>query len=197
MVKKLSKQRRTYDNSGRSERSSDNQMKIIEALTELLAERRGAEVQVQEIADRTGMTKRTIFRFFKDKKSMHEALDQYLVSYLAAGAQQLTELNFIDFGKNAIKLFEENESITIAYVLSPLGHEARTLLRKKLNQLMIEKIAAEYKIKLTKANLPKLALIVNMVNAKVWYDLKNEHGLSNKEIQDAVGWGLESLLKKL
>lgn len=197
MAKKVLKKRRSYDNSARSERSSDNQQKIIEALVELLAERRGGEVQIQEIAEKTGITKRTIFRFFKDKKTMLAAMDAYLVSYLSAGAQQLSELNFVDFGKNAVKLFEENEAITIAYVLSPLGHEARTLLRNKLNQLMIEKIAAEYRIKVTKANLPKLALIVSMVNAKIWYDLKNEHKLTGKEIQESLGWGLESLLKNL
>lgn len=195
MAKKVLKKRRSYDNSGRTERSSGNQLKIIEALVELLAEKRGGEVQVQEIADKTGITKRTIFRFFKDKKSMHEAMDEYLVSYLSAGTQQLIELNFVDFAKNAVKLFEENEAITIAYVLSPLGNEARAVLRKKLNQVMIEKISSEYKIKITKSNQPKLALIVNMVNAKIWYDLKNEHNLSAKEIEEAMGWAIESLLK--
>lgn len=197
MAKKVLKKRRTYDNSGRIERSSGNQLKIIEALVELLAERRGGEVQIQEIAERTGITKRTIFRFFKDKKSMHEAMDEYLVSYISAGSQQLIDLNFVDFGKNAVKLFEENEAVTIAYVLSPLGNEARTLLRKKLNQTMIEKISAEYNIKMTKANHARFAIIVNMVNAKIWYDLKKEHKLPAREIEEGLGWALESLLKNL
>lgn len=195
MAKKVLKKRRAYDNSGRSRSSSGNQLKIIETLVDLLAQRRGGEVQIQEIAEKTGITKRTIFRFFKDKKSMHAAMDEYLVSYLSAGTQQLIELNFVDFAKNAVRLFEENEAITIAYVLSPLGNEARTVLRKKLNKVMLEKISAEYGIKITKANLPKLAMVVNMVNAKIWYDLKTEHNLSAKEIEGSIGWAIESLLK--
>lgn len=195
MAKKVLKKRRTYDNSGRSQSSTGNQLRIIETLVELLAQRRGGEVQIQEIAEKTGITKRTIFRFFKDKKSMHEAMDEYLVSYLSAGAQQLVELNFVDFAKNAVRLFEENEAITMAYVLSPFGNEARAVLRKKLNQIMLEKITAEYGIKINKANLPRLAIIVNMVNAKIWYDLKTEHDLSAQEIGESLGWAIESLFK--
>lgn len=189
--------KRSYDNSLRSIQSTQNQLAIVEALVNLLAEKRGGEVKIQEIAAKTGMTERTIFRFFKDKKSLHEAMDKYLMSYLSAGARQLDEFDFVDFGKNAMKLFEENEAVTLAYVLSPLGKEARDLFRKKLNALMIEKIAAEKKIQLTTENRHKIALIVSLVNAKLWYDLKTEHSLSGKEIEEAIGWGLEALLKDL
>ncbi len=196
--KKTSKaKKRPYNNTTRTAKSSQTQKEIIEALVHLLAEKRGGEVQIQEVADKTGITKRTIFRFFKDKKSLHEAMDEYLLSYVSAGVRQLDALSFVEFGKNAVKAFEENESITIAYVLSPLGQEARLLFRKKLNQLMMEKIAAEKKIKITKENFPRIALIVNMVNAKVWYDLKTEHKLSGKEIEEAMGWGIDALLRNL
>ena len=124
-------------------------------------------------------------------------MDEYLLSYVSAGIKQLDAFNFVDFGKNVIKVFEENESITIAYVLSPLGQEARTLFRKKLNQLMMEKIAAERNIKITKENFPRLAMTVNLVNAKIWYDLRTEHRLTGKEIEDAMGWGLDALLRNL
>lgn len=195
--KQKEKSKRSYDNSSRSAKSSGTQLAIIEGLVELLAERRGGEVQIQEVAERTGINKRTIFRFFKDKKSLHEAMDEYLLSYLSAGTQQLATLNFVDFGRNAIRLFEENESITLAYVLSPLGEEARVLLRKKLNDLMVRKLAEEYKIKVTKKNFPKIAFIVNLVNARVWYGLRTEHDLSSEEIQDALGWALGKLVKDL
>ncbi len=197
MVAKKKKSTRSYNNSTRSEKSLQTQISIIEALVHLLAERRGGEVQIQEIAEETGITKRTIFRFFKDKKSLHEAMDKYLMSYLSIGMKQLDASNFVGFGKNVVKAFEKNEAITIAYVLSPLGQEARMLFRKKLNQLMIEKIAAEKNIKITKANLPRFAFIVNLVNAKVWYDLKNEHHLTGKEIEETLSWGLGALLKDL
>ncbi len=195
--KKTKAKKRPYNNSTRTAKSSQTQLEIIEALVGMLAERRGGEVQIQEIADKTGITKRTIFRFFKDKKSLHEAMDEYLISYVSAGIKQLDARSFVDFGKNAVKAFEENESITIAYVLSPLGQEARLLFRKKLNQLMMEKITAEKKIKISKENLPRLALIVNLVNAKIWYDLKLEHNLTGEEIEEAMGWGLAALMEKL
>ncbi len=195
--KKSSPKKRSYDNSKRATQSSKNQTTIVEALVELLAEKKGGEVQIQEIAEKTGLTTRTIFRFFKDKKTLHEAMDTYLMSYLNAGSRQLNELDFVDFGRNAVRLFEEHEAITLAYVLSPLGKDARELFRKKLNKLMISKITEEYKIKQTAENSAKMAMIANLVNAKVWYDLKSEHELSGKQIEETIGWGLETLLEAL
>lgn len=195
--KAITPKKRTYDNSLRSIQSTQNQLAIVEALVNLLAEKRGGEVKIQEIAEKTGMTERTIFRFFKDKKSLHEAMDKYLMSYLSAGTRQLDEYDFVGFGVNAMKLFQENEAVTLAYVLSPLGKEARDLFRKKLNQLMIEKIAKEKNLTVSEKNRHKIALIVNLVNAKLWYDLKSEHHLSGPEIEESVGWALESLLKNL
>ncbi len=196
-LNKTTPEKRPYDNSLRTIQSSQNQLAIVEALVNLLAEKRGGEVKIQEIAKLTGMTERTIFRFFKDKKSLHEAMDKYLMSYLSAGARQLDEFDFVNFGVNAMRLFQEHEAVTLAYVLSPLGKEARDLFRKKLNHLMVEKIAAEKKIEVTETNRHKFALIVNLVNAKLWYDLKSEHHLSGREIEDAVGWALELLMKDL
>ena len=80
---------RVYNNASRAEKSAQTQKMIIETLVELLVEKRGGEVPIEDLAKRSGITQRSIFRFFKDKKSLHEAMDKYLMSYLQAGNEQM------------------------------------------------------------------------------------------------------------
>ncbi len=185
---------RKYDNTSRAVKSAQTQMSIIEALVALLVERRGGEVQLHEVAKRTGITERTIFRFFKDKQSLHEAMDTYLFSYLQTGVEQMKSMDFIGFAKNAYKLFDQYEALTMAYVLSPFGHEARAIFRKKLNQAMIAQIKKERKLDLNRTQMTRVALITSLVNAKIWYDIKMEYGFTGEEMSAAIEWALKTLL---
>lgn len=196
-IKKKIVKTRAYDNTNRAAKSEQTEKLIIEALVELLVERRGGDVSMEEIASKTGITQRTIFRFFKDKKTLHQAMDNYLMSYLQASSEQMQTLDFVGFGKNAYVLFDRHESLTMAYLLSPFGKEARTLFRKKLNQTMIDKIAKEKNIELTPERLKRLALVTSLVNAKIWYDIKTDYGYSGLEMISAIEWALTTLLEKV
>lgn len=189
--------RRQYDNSSRAEKSEQTRKKIIETLVQILVEQKGGEVSMDELAKRSGITQRTIFRFFKDKRTLHESMDEYLVYYLKSGAEQMESLDFIGFAKNAFKLFDKHEALTTAYVFSPFGQEARVLFRKKFVQLMISKIAQETKITITPERRKRLALITSMVNAKIWMDLKSDFGFSGEDMGSSLDWALNLLLRHL
>ena len=193
-VKKTPLSKRKYNNTSRSEKSAQTQKAIIEAFIALLVERKGGEVQLQEVAKKIGIAQRTIFRFFKDKRALHDAMDNYLLGYLQSSTQQMETLHFVGFAINAFKLFDQHESLTMAYVLSPFGQETRVLFRKKLTQLMIARIAEEKKLRVTAQMQKRLALVTCLVNAKIWYDLREDFGYSGEAMGDAVGWAIQSLL---
>lgn len=193
---KKTKRKRSYNNSLREQKSADKQKLILETLVDMLVERRGGEVPMEELAKRSGISERSLFRFFKNRGALNEALDQYLVSFLQAGQDQMQNLNFIGFAKNAYTLFDRYENLTMAYLFSPVGREARTLLRRKLNQAMIDKIASEYPAEMNAERRKRLALITSLVNAKIWYDLKADYGFSGEDIKETIGWALETLLSQ-
>ena len=185
---------RKYDNTTRAEKAARTQAAILRAYIELLVERRGEEVQIAEVARNCGITQRTVFRFFKDKKCLQEAMDAYLVNYLSAAGLQMETLDFVGFAKNVFKLFDEHENLTTAYVLSSFGQQARVSFRKKLTSVMIQKIQQEKKLDVTPERLKRLALITSLVNAKIWHDIKSDFGFSGAEMEDAVGWALKTLI---
>ncbi len=195
-TKKAKVSKRKYDNTARAEKSVQTQKTIIESLVALLVERRGGDVQMGEVAKRSGITQRTIFRFFKDKESLHQAMDDYLLSYLQASTQQMETMNFIGFAKNAFKIFDQYEDLTTAYVVSPFGHETRALFRRKLTQAMIARISREKNIELTDERLKRLALVTSLVNAKIWYDLQIDFGFTGEEMGPSLEWALKTLLEK-
>lgn len=188
---------RSYDNTQRREKVEQSQTKIIEAMVQFLVERKGGDVTFDDLAKRTKVSQRTIFRFFTDKTALLEATDQYLQTYLQTAMSQLTELSLKGFAKNLFSAFDRNENLTMAYMFSPFGQNARDLFRKKFNRLLLDRILAERKITLTKENEKKLALVVTLLNAKLWYDIRTDFGYTGAEIGETVEWAIDTLLEKL
>ncbi len=189
--------KRNYDNSTRTEKSNLTQQKIIETLVALLVERQGGEIQMDEIAAESGISERTLFRFFKDKQTLHKAVDDYLSSYMQASVKQLDSMDFVGFLKNSFVLFDKNESLVMAYLFSSFGHETRKIFRKKLTGLMTSRLALQNKLNLTPERHKRLALMVTMVNAKIWYDLKSDFGYSGEDMGPTLEWAMQLLLKNI
>lgn len=189
------KKGRSYDNSGRQQKVEESQTKIIEAMVQFLVERKGGDVKIDELAKRTKISQRTIFRFFQDKTALLEATDQYLQSYLQASMAQVSEMNFMGFAKNVFSIFDRNQGLVMAYMFSPFGQNARDLFRKKLNRLLLDQLQKERGITVTKENERKLALVVTLINAKLWYDIRTDFGYTGEEIGETVEWAIETLLR--
>jgi AcrR family transcriptional regulator len=196
-VKKKVKKHRSYDNSTRQEKVEQSQTKIIEAMVQFLVERKGGDVKIDELAKRTKISQRTIFRFFTDKTALLEATDQYLQSYLQSSMAQVTEMSFMGFAKNVFSIFDRNEGLVMAYMFSPFGQNARDIFRKKLNRILLDRIQSERNIQMTKERERKLALIVTLINAKLWYDVRTDFGYSGAEIGETVEWAISTLLEKV
>lgn len=195
--RKQKKPKRAYDNTSRIKSSQGNQKLIIETLVQLLVEKKGGEVTFNEVAKRAGVSAQTIFRFFKDKEDLHKAMDEYLLYYLKAGVEKINDLNVAGFTKNAYELFDQHEDLVVAYLYSPFGQKARRMFRQKLNRVLIDKILEQKRIKVSKDIETKLAVIVSLVNANLWHDIRSDFGFSGKEMGQAFEWAVNALLADL
>ncbi len=189
--------KRAYDNASRAKKSSQNQKLIVETLVELLVERKGGEVTFEAIAKRAKISDRTIYRFFKDKEALHQEMDRYLLTYLQAGMEQLDTMDVAGFAKNAYALFDRHEPLLIAYLYSPFGQEARLMFRKKLNHFIIAKVMQQKKLTMTKDTEKKLAVVVSLVNAKIWHDIRSDFGYTGQEMGDTMKWAVDTLLNNI
>lgn len=187
-----------YDNSLRHEKSLANQKLIIETMVQLLVEKKGGEVTFGEVAKRTGLAERSIYRFFKDKEALYAETNRYLTGYLAEATKQINTMNVVGFGRNSYSILDRHEPLVLAYIYSQFGEETRRIFRKSLNLFLIEKIKVEKGLQdLTTEQMKKLALIVSLINAKIWHDIKSDFGFTGEQMGDAVEWALKTLIDSL
>lgn len=185
---------RKYNNASRREKSDEAQYNVLQSYIALLTERRGADVGMDEVAKRAGISERTVFRFFKDKKALQSEVNKFINTYLEYGYRQIEEVDVTGFAKNIFAAFDRNESFTLAYIYSPFGQDSRRKLRKSLHDRLIEKITKSSRSKLPPEELKRLAVVFSLINARVWDDIKNDFGFSGEEMSESVEWAIKTLL---
>lgn len=195
-AKKIKKLRK-YDNSSRAEKSNNNRQKIIENYVDLLVEKRGEEISLEELAERAGLSTRTLFRFFGDKKSLTRELETYLEMYVTRVAGNLQIMTVEDFAEFSFQVFDKYESLILAYLYTNFGQQSRVLFRRKFNALLMEKIKAQVPVSANKEEQHKVNLIVTLINANLWSDLRTVYGETGAEMGKSMKWAVSILLKNL
>ena len=187
----------SYDNTRRSQKSAETQLSVVKAMVDLLVKRRGGEVPIEEIARKSGISERSIFRFFKDKQALLKATDQYIHDRFYEKMAKVQWTNVADFGRDVFGLCDANANLTIAWLFSPMGHGARTKMRKKLNEYVMGQLIKERGRHFPANSEAKLALIISLINAKLWYDLRHDYDFDDKEIGESVAWAIRTLSSSL
>lgn len=191
------KKPRKYNNSSRVDKSNDNRQKIIENYVSLLAERRGEEISLEELAERSGLSTRTLFRFFGDKKSLTKELETYLETYVASAASNLQMMTVEDFADFSFQVFDKYESLILAYLYTNFGQQSRIVFRKKFHALVMEKIKAQIPTTGNKETLSKIHFIIALINANLWMDLRSLYNETGTEMGQSAKWAIGTLLKNL
>lgn len=194
---KKAKKTRKYNNSSRLEKSNGNRQKIIENYVDLLVEKRGEEISLEELAERAGLSTRTLFRFFGDKKSLSQELETYVESYVTNVAGNLQIMTVEDFAEFAFQVFDKYESLILAYLYTNFGQQSRIAFRKKLNTLLLEKIRAQIPSTSNKDEQHRVHLIITLISANLWNDLRNVYNQTGLEMGKSMKWAVGTLLRNL
>jgi AcrR family transcriptional regulator len=188
------KTRRTYNNARRKRKSQALSERILQTFIVLLVKSKGQDVTFEEIAAKSKVPVRSIYRLFKDKKSLHSAIDRHMFKYLKTSLNILDEHSVGSFGKYVFNLFDSHEQLMSAYLYSSFGRDARTLFRKKLNRALITKIRAEKRIRTNPIAQKRLAFVAALANANLWHDMKIDFGYTGADIGDSVEWAINTLI---
>jgi AcrR family transcriptional regulator len=194
---KKKRKRQKYDVSSRVKKTQELHAKIIETFVALLADKRGADVKIEEVAERSGISERTIYRLFNDKEHLGTATEQYMQNYLLASAQDVGLMELPAYAQHLFVKFDKHENLVLAYLYSKFGIEYRTHFRQKFNQILIAKILHDKKLTMTKARERKLAVIVSLINAKIWHDMRTDFGLKGADAGEAIAEAVALLLQAL
>ena len=196
-VSKKIKKPRKYNNSARAEKSNSNRQKIIENYVALLVEKHGEELSLEELAERAELSTRTLFRFFGDKKSLTRELETYLETYVTRVSGNLQMMTVEDFAEFSFKVFDEYERLILAYLYTNFGQQSRVLFRRKFNALVMEKIKTRIPQNLTKEQQSRVHLVITLINANIWSDLRSVYGETGSEMGKSMKWATSVLLNNV
>ncbi len=138
--RKAEPKKRDYNNASRHDKQLLDKQKIIAVYIDMLVAAEGDEVSLQDLADKSNKSLRTLFRFFGDKESLNRELAQYLVQYSTETMANSQKMGFVEFAVFSFLTLERYENLIKAYLNTNFGLKARKIFRQKYNALLEKKL---------------------------------------------------------
>jgi TetR/AcrR family transcriptional regulator, cholesterol catabolism regulator len=170
---------------------------IMRTVAELLEEGAASELAVPEVARRSGVSLRTVYRYFPTRDELLAATgewiaDQFLEPHLPTRLAEIPE-NWAD---NAAR-FDEHEALFRAMALTAAGQSVRSGRRRQRLEKLQEALS-EVTDGLPEAEARRaFAVFAYLNNMLAWVTMRDEAGLDGKEAGAAVVWAMNVLIEDL
>ncbi len=172
---------------------------ILEALADLIAETRHLDFSVQEVAERAGVSLRTVYNHFPSREDLLDGLNDHFSEVMVErqgvligdvdSVEQVVEAAATNF-----RIFEELGGLSEAWIqVSALVPPAAEEHRRRTAR-MVELVAGA---------LPELApaqqevvgtLVRHLFSQRTWYSMTRDYGLSIDDTVEATRWAVTALL---
>jgi len=191
--------KRTYDNSFREQKAEDTRDRILQALTDLLAdpEIKLVDLSVGRIAEGAGVSEPTVYRHFPNREAMFEAFDGWYGDRMGkfempANLDELAALPtrlFVYYDEHADLIRASRTRNDVAQI----GMKAR----RRRDKLVTDALAPVTSHLEPKQAQARAAVFRYLNSSQAWHTLTSELGVESKDGADAVTWALETLLAQL
>ena len=172
---------------------------ILEAMVDVIMEADGIGFSVQAVADRAGVTHRTIYNHFPTREALCDGFSDYVDELLAestgAAAEPTWSLASLpQLVEGLYRTLALRDRHARAYVMLMIGNR-RPMSTWRKRSLMAEKLIAREqsgRIPLTPRQVT--AVIRMFVSTMGWHLLTEQCGLSTDEAAAASAWATRTLL---
>lgn len=184
-------------NSNRRDRNRDA---ILDALARVMAETGGKDFSIQRVADRAGVTHRTVYNHFPTREALRDGLavrveEQLAETRLPPDRTAITAANIVAIGTEAFARFEEREAPIRAYALHQVASRGAAGVARKRTAAIRKAIEAAGPLRAPVSSEAVAAAVRMFFSAVGWHLLTEHYGLSSKEASATASWATETLLK--
>lgn len=169
---------------------------ILEAALDLFVERGDLDVPVQEIADRAGVSHRTVYRYFDDRKVLVEAAAAGFGSRLRgpAAPQAYTLEEHIASARQRFAFYERNLDLFRA-AMRTLG--ANLAAAQPPYDSAWDLFQARFPHLDDATRRRRFAIVRHLLSAASFISLKDRFDLDVAEAADAVEWALARIVEQI
>ena len=169
---------------------------ILEAMVDVIMETDGIGFSVQAVANRAGVTHRTIYNHFPTREALCDAFSDYVDELLSGGAPEpawsLASLPLLV--EDLYRALALRDRHARAYVMLMIGNR-RPIGGWRNRSLMAEKLIAREQSGRTPLTPRQVTAVIRMfVSTMGWHLLTEQCGLSTDEAAAASGWATRTLL---
>lgn len=193
--------RRSYHSPLREEQVRQTRDQILDALTELLADRRADEITTREIAARAGVSQPTVYRHFPDRTALLAGITARINELATESDQGGYALDSIDaVGARIEWLFTISDTI-------PVEMRAEALLNadprrfgddtRRHSEEMLGVVAAEFPDLDERQHLQIGGLLRLLGSSQAWLRMREEFGVPGVEAGPLMRWAVETLVRSV
>ena len=174
--------------------------RIIDALTELVLEGGLPEFSVQEVADRAGVSVRTVYRYFPTRESLLQGLVTHVRELLASrgGRDYQPDWGLDELCEGIIRKFAAFDEIADSMEAS-LSFAEGARLTVEGRQRRTEAVRAVVATVLEGHDEQEIevmsALVRILVSSRVWLGFRDTSDIDGRQAGVAAAWAVQTLMK--
>lgn len=180
----------------RETQKQEMRTRIADALIDLLGEGR-MDINHDLIAERTGMARRTVYRYFPDREALlavaHERVQERAgprVAFPSSEADLTADLHDIHTG------FDRIAPIATLVRATPQGRAMRMATNDE-RQARYRAATADLVKDLPPEDQVLATALLQMLHTTPWLEMRDHWGLSGDKTAKAVGWAMRTLMADL
>jgi AcrR family transcriptional regulator len=193
-------QRRGYVSSLRARQAHLTRELILQATAEAIAVDPILGFSMQEVADRAGVSLRSVYRHFPGRKQLFEALYDWISSRLEVPALLRSVTTLEDLPSLAAPLFARFESeapLVRAGVLASLALGTQPATRAEWDRDVFAIFRTEMRNLDSDEARRAWAMVRLLFTSRVWLSLSERFGLDTDSAAEAIEWAARVLLADL
>jgi AcrR family transcriptional regulator len=181
----------------REQHAEATRERILAAVAELLERGEADELTVQGVAAASGISLRTVYRYYPTRERLLEAAGRWIGVELLRHDYPQTLNEVAELIRVGCRDFDERPGLVRAMALSDLGKSARASRRRERLEAISRALRAEVG-DLPEEELRRVeAVLAYLHNMLAYTSLREESGLSGEEVGEALGWAIRTLIDDL
>jgi AcrR family transcriptional regulator len=190
---------RAYTSTLRDRQVAQTRELILDAVTDLLGDRRADEVTTRDIATTAGVSERTVYRHFPDRDALLEGLSRRL-PHLDGGKPSFGVGGLDDLAPTCRRLMAVldehyvNARAEAVFNADPRRYSADT----QANTREMRELLARELPELTDRERLRIAAVIRcLVSTQAWLRMREEFGVPGSESGPVVAWVIETIIRAL
>ncbi|MET0360879.1 MAG: helix-turn-helix domain-containing protein [Sphingobium sp.] len=185
----------TYAASSRDQHKADVRTRILDSVLDLLLD--GADINHDKVAERTGIARRTVYRYFPDQAALMQPVWDCIAALAGPGVTfPDSEAGMLASMDDIYRGFDTIAPLATIVRSTPQGRTAR-LAQKEVRNARYVAAAADAVAGLPREDARLATAMLQLLHTTAWLEMRDNWALTGDQIATTCRWAMQVLLKDL